>query len=705
MRASPGAIRPFLVSVILVIATLAFSACAQPVLPAPKASAGAMDLRGVDLERPVALDGDWEFHWKRFVDPGAFLDGTAPRADTVDLFPSEWSSYSIAGVDMRGYGTWHLRVRGLKPGSAYGIKASSFLSAAFIYVNGELVDSHGSPGATAAAEKPGWKSSVALFQADPDGVVDLVLHVSNFADRSGGIRTSILFGTPRAVLGAKERAVAYELFVVGAIVVMGAYYLGLFAFRRRDRASLWFGLICLVLGLRVLFYDEYYIQALFPGMTFRALFVGGYLTFTAAAALFAAFVRATFPREFPRIGVLVAVVSSAAYSAVIVAAPTFLSSTILRWYQLCIVVLGLGIAASIVLAAVRRRRGSGLFGLGFLALFGAMVHDVLVSSGVINGTFVLQLGLVGFLFALSLNLTRLFAGAFTMAERLSMDLQRINESLERFVPRQFLGFLKRDTIEDIQLGDNSAEDMAVLFADVRAFTRLAERLSPEETFAFINEYLARTGPAVRAHGSFIDKYLGDGFMALFPGGSEDAVRCALDIQARVAEYNEERFARGQEPVAVGIGVHTGRLMLGTIGETVRMDGTVIADAVNTASRLEGVAKEFGLSVAASECVLADLPDPTLYRMRFIGKVRVKGKTKPVSVFDLYDGDMPQIRDRKDKARADFERGVEAYYERDFDQARERLEAADVILPGDGPTRRYLEDMLTWRGGGRPSEGL
>ncbi|HPE35747.1 MAG TPA: NAD(P)-binding protein, partial [Spirochaetales bacterium] len=80
MRASPGAIRPFLVSVILVIATLAFSACAQPVLPAPKASAGAMDLRGVDLERPVALDGDWEFHWKRFVDPGAFLDGTAPRA-------------------------------------------------------------------------------------------------------------------------------------------------------------------------------------------------------------------------------------------------------------------------------------------------------------------------------------------------------------------------------------------------------------------------------------------------------------------------------------------------------------------------------------------------------------------------------------------------------------------------------------------------
>jgi two-component system sensor histidine kinase ChiS len=232
--------------------------------------------------------------------------------------------------------------------------------------------------------------------------------------------------------------------------------------------------------------------------------------------------------------------------------------------------------------------------------------------------------------------------------------------------------------------------MAVLFVDVRAFSRLAESSTPEETFAFINEYLARVGPAVRAHGGFIDKYLGDGFMALFPEGAESAVRCALDVQARVAAYNADREASGRPAIRVGVGVHTGRLMLGTIGEELRMDGTVISDAVNVASRLEGVSKEYGLGIAASERVLADLHDPTAFRMRFIGKVRVKGKSEPVSVFEIYDGDPEDLRSKKDLVRASFERAVEAFYERRFGDARSLFGQVLAVLPEDGASVRYLD---------------
>lgn len=650
---------------------------------------GTVDLSGIDLAEPMPLDGAWEFYWNRFIDPAVLLDGDPPLYDALAPFPSEWTAYDIPGVQPDGYCTWRLRITGLHPDAGYGLRSSSFLSAAYIYVNGTLVQSHGRPGKSVLDEEPGWLSLLSPVQSASDGSLDLVIHASNFADRQGGTRSSLFLGTYSAVAADRERAVVYELFVVGAIAAMGAYYLGVFGFRRKEKAALWFGLLCLVLSLRVLCYDEYYLLSLVPGLPWRILFDLGYLTFTAAVALFAAFVHATYPEEFPLWAARTAAGASALYSAVILFVPTRISSLALVWFQGATLLVATGTAVALIVAALRKRLGTGLFGLGFLFMFAAMIHDILVSSGLVRGAFLMQLGMLAFLFALSLILTRRFSGAFAQAEAHSGDLARMNRSLERFVPREFLGFLKKDTVEQIALGDSSAEEMAVLFVDVRAFSGLAESSTPEETFAFINEYLSRVGPAVREYGGFIDKYLGDGFMALFSGGAESAVRCAIDVQARVAVYNVDRQNTGRKPIRVGIGVHTGRLMLGTIGEEARMDGTVISDAVNLASRLEGVSKAYDLGIAASERILADLPDPTAFRMRFIGKVKVKGKTEPVSVFDIYEGDPAELRAKKDLVRAAFERGIQAYYERRFGDARTLFTQVLAVLPGDGATLKYL----------------
>ncbi len=673
---------------------MALSGCGK--LPAeaesPVFTPGAVDLSAVPLSTPVALDGDWEFYWGRFVDPAAFGDGGQPLYDALVPFPSEWSDYGIPGVSPVGFCTWRISVSGLAPGRSYGLRSSSFLSAATIFADGVEIQRHGRPGRTAAEESPGWLSVVSPVEAGTDGRVDLVMHVSNFADRQGGTRSSVVLGDWETVTSMRERAVAYELFVVGAIVAMGAYYLGLFAFRRGETAAMWFGFLCVALGVRVLCYDEYYILSIFPALPWRLLFDAGYITFTLAVALFAAFVNATFPLEFPRWASVAAAGAAAAYSAVVVFAPTRISSLGLLWFQGATIVVALGSGAAIVAAGLRGREGAGLFGLGFLALLSGAVHDILVSAGLLRGAFLMQVGLVGFLFALSLIMTKRFAAAFSMAEVLSGNLARVNRSLERFVPKEFLGFLGKSNIEEIALGDSSAEDMAVLFVDVRAFSRLAESSTPEQTFAFINEYLARVGPAVRVHGGFIDKYLGDGFMALFPEGAESGLLCALDIQGRVAAYNLDREASGRQSIRVGIGLHAGRLMLGTIGEELRMDGTVISDAVNLASRLEGVSKDYGLGLAVSERILADLPDPTAFRMRFIGKVRVKGKVEPVSVFEIYDGDPPELRSRKDLVRASFERGLEAYYEKRYGDARALFVQVLAVLPDDGASLRYMNSI-------------
>src|SRR5690606_11054959 len=127
---------------------------------------------------------------------------------------------------------------------------------------------------------------------------------------------------------------------------------------------------------------------------------------------------------------------------------------------------------------------------------------------------------------------------------------------------------------------------------IKDFTRLSEALSPKEAFDFINTFLGVVSPVIREHGGFIDKFIGDAIMALFPGPADQAVTAAVAMMDALKSLNIDRELKGLEPIRVGTGLHTGELMLGTIGEEMRMEGTVISDVVNTASRMEGLTKLF-----------------------------------------------------------------------------------------------------------------
>ena len=213
------------------------------------------------------------------------------------------------------------------------------------------------------------------------------------------------------------------------------------------------------------------------------------------------------------------------------------------------------------------------------------------------------------------------------------DLKETNLSIERFVPRAFLAKIGRPNIRSVALGDNKRQDMTILFADIRNFTALSERMSPDENFAFINAYLAEMGPVIARHGGFIDKYIGDGIMALFEK-ADDGVRAGLAMLETLERFNAARRAAGAEPVAVGIGLNSGSLMMGTIGEQHRMDGTVISDAVNLAARLESLTKDYRVPLLVSQFTVDRLDDPRAYALRPVDTVVVRGRTQPVAIFEV-----------------------------------------------------------------------
>jgi class 3 adenylate cyclase len=266
----------------------------------------------------------------------------------------------------------------------------------------------------------------------------------------------------------------------------------------------------------------------------------------------------------------------------------------------------------------------------------------------------------------------------------------LTDSYSRFFPRRILDLLKRDSVELIQLGDAAQLEMTVLFADIRGFTSLSERMSPEDNFRFLNSYLKRVGPIIRENNGFIDKYIGDGIMALFPEQTVSALDSAIRMQTTVRKYNHHRMKSGYDPIRIGIGIHKGPLMIGTVGEAERMDGTVISDAVNLAARIEALTKKFDAGILISEMVFQELPDPTLYNARVIARVKVRGKEQPVTVLQVFDG-MPEYAvEMLRQTRPEFERGFLAFHEKQFDAAINHFQNVLKRDPSDSVALMYLE---------------
>jgi two-component system sensor histidine kinase ChiS len=269
-----------------------------------------------------------------------------------------------------------------------------------------------------------------------------------------------------------------------------------------------------------------------------------------------------------------------------------------------------------------------------------------------------------------------------------IHLHNLNAAYSRFVPHQFLQLLNKESIIDIKLADQIEKEMTILFSDIRGFTSLSEKMTPKENFKFINSYLSKMEPIITQYNGFIDKYIGDAIMALFPTNADDAVRSSISMLKKLDIYNEERHKAGYQAIKIGIGLNTGALMLGTVGGKNRMDGTVISDAVNLASRMEGMTKGFDIGLLISENTYFKLKNPSIYAIRMLDRVKVKGKNIPVTVYEVFDTD-PNI-ELKLKTRDQFEQALNYYRHKEFTKAIKCFQQILEINDKDKASQIYIQ---------------
>ena len=266
--------------------------------------------------------------------------------------------------------------------------------------------------------------------------------------------------------------------------------------------------------------------------------------------------------------------------------------------------------------------------------------------------------------------------------------RQIRKTFQQFVSPAIVEEMLRDP-DRVKLGGERRE-LTVLFSDIRGFTTASEKLPPEKVVGLLNEYLTPMTRIVIDAGGTIDKYMGDAIMAFFgaPVSLADhasrAAASALAMRARLVELNAGLAARGFDPIGIGIGINTGVMSVGNMGSDMIFDYTVIGDAVNLGSRIEGLNKYYGTDILVSGFTAAALPPE--FVLREIDRVRVKGKNEPVAVFEI----VGREADRPSQFLDAWSAALAAYRSRDFEGALGRFELCLAMKPGDGPARVYIE---------------
>jgi class 3 adenylate cyclase len=278
---------------------------------------------------------------------------------------------------------------------------------------------------------------------------------------------------------------------------------------------------------------------------------------------------------------------------------------------------------------------------------------------------------------------------------------RIHEITKKFVPSEFIFSLGKKEITDVRLGDLVEKNVTVLFTDIRDFTSLSEKMTPEENFRFVSSFNERLGPIIRTHNGFINQYLGDSIMAIFPGNPSDALNAAIEMQQAIHQLNMERLPFGLTAIQAGIGMHTGPLIMGITGDEHRLDAATISDTVNTAARIEGLTKYYKSPLLLSSHTLNQIPEPHHYHFRHLGSVLLKGKNNQLDIVECLNGDIDLRKKSKALTLHFFNKAVYLFQQQQFAGAIEIFRQILALDPDDYTSIIFMEKSTHYLYHGAP----
>ncbi|NMO94941.1 sensor domain-containing diguanylate cyclase [Paenibacillus lemnae] len=510
----------------------------------PKAADGIFYILE-DPVHPVDLDGDWTFYWEQLIDPSGDRQEQPGRSLKV---PGLWNE----GESTRhGYGSYRLQVMLGEKHENLGLYIKNVSNSYKIWINGKLLGENGRIADNKAEAKPSRRDRLFLIP-EPSKTLDIVIHVANYDHPRGGLTESIRLGYAAALQAEMVRSSSLDMFVIGALFIIGLYHLGLFSARSKKLSPFYFSIFCISISLRNLVTGKTSLYVLLPDFPWDTAVRIEYTTMAIAVISFSMFVRSLYPEELSRWILRPVLALSVLYGLLCVAAPGWLYMKLLPVYQLVIVFVTISCVIAFALAAWRKKEGAALALAAAIFLAATVLNDVLYNRHLLMTGYYIPLGLLVYVLANSFVLGLSFSRAYASTENLTFKLQALNNTLEEKVAERtakleeanqelqkqslldgLTGIANRRAFEaDAQEMLEEKERDAPLYLyliDIDHFKKFNDyygHLAGDDCLRRVAEIIDRTASAA---GGSVYRYGGEEFCLLYRGDRESAEHLAERI--------------------------------------------------------------------------------------------------------------------------------------------------------------------------------
>ena len=627
------------------------------------------------------IKGNWHFTPNQFY---CFNNSARPQYAPL---PGKLSDSPLRSA--YGYASYGLHIAGLDPEKIYALRTGYILSSSTIVINGLDRAGQGQPGVSEKTERPGKTICIATFKPLKNGTADIIINISNFHNRYGGTDQQILLGSAEKLNGLFVFDLLFYNFSCIVLFVFGMFFLALYLNYQKISYILWFAFTALTISTRIAVYYPHILVQVWPSISWKLYFILRYASIPLSVLFFTAFIKKVFDKQYKIFywGIISICIVILIFICI---ASTSLVSYYLAAQQTIIIIAVIYNTAIIIHACIKRKRYA-IWGAVIGAILTSFaIHDILVSQWIIHGKFLLKEGaVIAIIIAVIMSIDS-YTSSIYRIEWLVGEQRKIQSALRRFFPNQLLLYLQKNNITEINTGDASELTMTVLSIDIRSFTGMAEQLEPDEVFILLNKYFALVAPIIRKHGGVIMKFLGDGFTALFAENPDAAVSCGIEIQKKLQE--KEIHVRDMPPIRVGIGIDTGKILLGVIGNDERLDSIVISNTYSSAEKLQTATKVYSNTIIISDSIRNSLMHPENFHIRRIQETITIGETVQTAFYEVYDCDAPDVQTKKQKTASYIETALKKLQERSYANAQTYIAKSLEIFPDD-PLALYYQKLI------------
>ncbi|MDP4142872.1 MAG: ATP-binding protein [Bacillota bacterium] len=401
----------------------------------PKVNNGVIDLTNWDFDRAgsVKLDGQWEFYWNSLLKTEDFNAVSAAKKKQLEPVPGLWNEYDNGkAYTVDGYATYRIKIKTNNNYDNYALELPYACTSYDVWVNGKLATTTGVVGKSKVESVPLIIEKFIPVKSE-NGEIELVFHVSNYVRRESGLAYSIVLGTEQQIMEKKARMLALDMFIFGALLIMGIYYIGIYALRRKDKSTLFFGLFCLIMSLRTIIFGERYIEGLFVNFNWVVYTKLGYISFYSVIPIIVSFIASLYPKETPKHFVKISKRLGIIFSLIVLVTPHKIYDIGMIPYVI-ITAISFIIIFGILVAAIKNRELGAVGILTSFFIFSlTVINDFLYDRAVVEIGFLTPVGLFIMVIAQALIISVKFSNAFKTVEALSARLLSFDKLKDEFL--------------------------------------------------------------------------------------------------------------------------------------------------------------------------------------------------------------------------------------------------------------------------------